>query len=249
MRIFIFYLLLFVLVFPTQSYSGAKPSNKEITKNFTELRYNNFTLWYSCERKGTMFFSFETIPDAGDAKKPGSFHYDDDLSIECQQTSLGTYKPGNLWHRGHLVAANLWDHSDEAILETNVITNVIPQTRTSNIGAWRRTEAITDCKRDETTVSVFGGVIWGTDQTNDHFIGSHGIETPDKLFKILITSNDEVIAWVIPNNKEAYWRNLDQYIHSIAEIESELGFSFGYNEKYRHIKPKKSWPAPKKCWS
>jgi hypothetical protein len=43
-----------------------------------------------------------------------------------------------------------------------------PQTQTLNLGAWKRTEVITECYRDIDELLVIGWVIRGDDATDDH---------------------------------------------------------------------------------
>jgi endonuclease G, mitochondrial len=73
---------------------------------------------------------------------------------------------------------------------------------------------------------VIGGVIWGDDVTDDHFVLSHGVATPSALWKVIIRGTDRVIAWVVPNTKEATHKRLDQYLVTVEELEQWTGEVF-----------------------
>ena len=89
----------------------------------------------------------------------------------------------------------------------------------------------------------------GTDKTNDIFLATHGIKTPDYYWKIienLVTG--DVIAWIMPNSFEAYRGALDQYLTSIAEVEQRSGFYFPhFTEKQRTKKYSVSWSIQSGC--
>ena len=55
-----------------------------------------------------------------------------------------------------------------------------------NRRSWLLTEEIIECVRDETPVHVIGGVFWGHNPHDDFFLESHGVETPDYFWKIII---------------------------------------------------------------
>ncbi|MCJ8315241.1 MAG: DNA/RNA non-specific endonuclease, partial [Pseudomonadales bacterium] len=99
-------------------------------------------------------------------------------------------------------------------------------------GAWRFTEEITECNRgtnkDESNVSlkVWGGVIWGEDQSNDYFIESHGVVTPDYLWKVIEFSDGKVNAWIIPNDAQAKRSTASDYLVFPHEITHITGYSF-----------------------
>ena len=58
---------------------------------------------------------------------------------------------------------------------------MLPQSANFNSsGAWRRTEQIAECYREISTLRIWGGVIWGDDATNDVFVDTHNVVTPDR---------------------------------------------------------------------
>jgi endonuclease G len=141
------------------------------------------------------------------------------------------------------------DHSKEAIIESNYMTNILPQTYVLNRGAWLYSEEITECTRDINPLYVYGGIIMGDDETNDIFQRSHGIRTPDLFWKIIENlETGDVIAWIMPNTFSAARSTVDQYLTSINEIEQQSGFYFPhFTEEQRFKIHSQSWPIQTGC--
>ena len=181
------------------------------------LDYEGFTVWLDCERRGAVKFRYNAQRDQGDLERSSAFRLDPNVPGRCQQTSAGPYQHSNPeYHRGHLVPANHLDHSKTAMQQSNFMTNVLPHTQTLNLGAWKQTEIITECYRDIDELLVIGGVIWGNNTADNHFVQSHGVATPDAFWKLIVRGTDRVIAWVIPNTTEARSQKLDDYLQLVA---------------------------------
>lgn len=146
----------------------------------------------------------------------------------------------------HLVPANHLDHLPLGIKQSNFMTNILPQAANMNRGAWLKTEEITECYRDIEPLEVIGGVIWGSNPDDDFFVRSHGVETPDAFWKVII-AKDKAIGWIVPNSSEATKKRLDLYLKSIQEIEERTGEVFSVPEAWKKVKPSKSWKIPKGC--
>lgn len=220
------------------------PSGKRVLR----LDYEGFTIWLDCRERAPIKFRYNAQRDNGDAKRYNKFLFDPDVPEECQQTSTKSY--GNGYDRGHQVPANHLDFSEKAIKQSNFMTNILPQTSQMNRGAWLLTEEIVECYRDIDELLVLGGVIWGTDTENDLFVESHGVRTPDAFWKVVIrggASSEKVIAWIVPNTKEATKKNLDRYITTVEEIEKLIGEKLPVADYNRSTKPSQSWMIPMGC--
>jgi endonuclease G len=213
------------------------------------LDYEGFAVWLDCERRGAVKFRYNAQRDQGNVERPSTFRLDPNVPARCQQTSTDAYQhPDPKYHRGHLVPANHLDNSETAIKQSNFMTNILPQTQTLNLGAWKRTDAIIECYRDIDELLVIGGVIWGDDATDDHFVQSHGVATPDAYWKLILRGTDRVIAWVIPNTTEAKSQQLDTYLVTVEELEQRTGESFPEVPAFRRAeKPEVSWIIPIGC--
>lgn len=226
----------------------AQPASNTTTGKILELPYEGFTVWVDCEKRGAIKFRYNAQRDTGNAKRLNSFYLDPNVPSECQQTSTKPY--GKSYDRGHLVPANHLDNSDSAIKATNTMTNILPQTMQMNRGAWLQTEEIIECYRDTNELLIIGGVVWGNNSSDDYFIQSHGIKTPDAYWKVIIRGSgqdERAIAWIVPNSKEATRKNLDKYLVTVDEIEKITGESIPVADYAKHDKPSASWIIPHGC--
>ncbi len=218
--------------------------------NLMRLDYEGFTVWLDCSKRGAVKFRYNAQRDTGNFKRSSSFYLDPNVPKECQQYSFKTYKKkGQRYDRGHLVPANHLDYSKTAIKESNTMTNILPQAANMNRGAWLMTEEITECYRDIDDLLIIGGVIWGDNSNDDYFVKSHGVKTPDAFWKVIIRgigSNEQEIAWIVPNSQAATRKSLDKYTVSIKEIEAITGELIPVSDftKYDKSNP---WVLPMGC--
>ena len=215
------------------------------------LDYEGFTIWIDCDKRGAVRFEYKATRDTGNHKRRSQFYVDKSVPSRCHQTSNKSYrrKKGNkpTYDRGHLVPVNHLDYSKESIRQSNYMTNILPQVSTMNRGAWLLTEEIIECYRDESNLTIIGGVIWGNDRRDDYFLKSHDVATPDAYWK-LIYNDEAVIAWIVPNSSKAKRSQLDRYLVSVNDLERELGEKFSdVPERWKRLKPSRSWPIPKSC--
>jgi endonuclease G len=216
--------------------------------NILQVDYEGFTVWVDCAKRGPTKFRYTAQHDGGNAKRYTKFMLDTKVPAACQQNSAKAY--GHGYDRGHQVPANHLDASDGAIKQTNYMTNILPQASQMNRGAWLETEEIVECYRDIDELLVLGGVIWGQNPADDYFLKSHGVETPDAFWKVIIrgTGQDErAIAWIVPNTAEATRKNLDRYLVSIDELERVIGEKIPVADYVKHDKPSASWMIPMGC--
>lgn len=216
-------------------------------KDIHRVDYEGFTIWVDCERRGAVMFRYNAQRDVGQEKRKNDFHLDENVPAKCQQLSSNTYRaPGQRFDRGHLTPANHLDFSKRAITQSNFMTNVWPQAANMNRGSWLLTEEITECYRDIDELLVIGGPLWLGDRSNDYFLKSHGIETPDAFWKVIIRS-ERVIAWIIPNTQEATRKRLDDYLVSVEKVEAKAGLTIPVPAYLKADVPSHSWYIPRGC--
>jgi endonuclease G len=209
------------------------------------LNYEGFTVWLDCEKRGAVKWRYNAQRDTGGEARDGSFRLDPGVPKDCQQTSAQGY--GHGYDRGHQVPANHLDASAVAIRQSNYMTNILPQVAQMNRGAWKLTEEIIECYRDIDELLVLGGVIWDDNPTDDYFVESHGVKTPDAFWKVVVRGNGDAIAWIVPNSKEATEAKLDRYLVTVADIEKRTGEKLPVSGDARTTKPKGSWVVPIGC--
>lgn len=209
--------------------------------------YDGFSVTLDCDRRAAIRFEYTANADHGNLPRKHSFKIDPNVPERCQQTATRSYKHLQYrYDRGHLVPANHLDHLDKGIAQSNYMTNITPQAANMNRGAWLLTEEITECYRDIEPLKVIGGVIWGDDTSDDYFVESHGVATPDAFWKALIAS-DRMIAWIVPNNSAATRKRLNDYLVSLEHIEGITGEEFDVEDGLKGVVPSTSWALPKGC--
>ena len=129
------------------------------------------------------------------------------------------------------------DQSLIASHQTNYMTNILPQTKEMNRGAWYLSEEIAECFRDYSRLNITGGTIWEDDTT---YLPLNGILIPDSFWKVIIR-NDEVIAWLILNSTDATKGRLDEYLVSVHEIEEIADIVIPIDQAQKKTKLTQSW--------
>lgn len=218
------------------------------------LAKGGFTLTYDCTNRTALRYEYVLNADTGSAARPSSFYLDPDLPAGCNgQYSTASYASVAAgWDRGHLVTSNHMDYSTTYIKRANYMSNIVPQASSFNQGIWVQAENVAECYRDLATVYVYGGVVYN-DPSNDYFLSSHGIKTPDFFWKTIVTTdtttgNTKAISWYIPNS--ANLGTLDSYIVSINQLETLIGAAnvgITATSTVKAMKPATTWPTPSGC--
>ncbi|QKW56750.1 DNA/RNA non-specific endonuclease [Stenotrophomonas sp. NA06056] len=218
------------------------------------LNKGGFVLTYDCSIHSATRYEYTLVADTGSAARPSSFYRDPDLPAGCLgQTSTSSYASVQSgYDRGHLVTSNHMDYDATYIRRANYMTNIVPQVSSFNQGIWVKAENVAECYRDIAPVDVYGGVVYG-DASNDYFLASHGIPTPEFFWKTIITKDPntgtaKAISWIIPN--ETGLGSLDSYLVTIADLEELLGASYvaiNAPASLKNMLPSTSWPLPSGC--
>lgn len=179
------------------------PAGKpQVTGNFTELCRKGYAVIYDNEKK-IPFITFEKLtPDTigrGQSERP-SFRIDRDISAEFR-SKLKDYSPtGRIYDKGHLAnAQNAQD--DEAMADTMLMSNIVPQINSFNRGSWKTLET-------HLAKSVRRGaklyVITGTIASGNTTIGN-SVAVPEFLFKVIV-EGDKITTYILPNevNNRSY---------------------------------------------
>ena len=177
--------------------------------NTAECSYEAFKVLLSCKHNAAVLSIAENVGEDNGNKNTSSRNYKLDetaSALNCQQKTSARYASVNSdYDVGHLTAIDLFDYDKTIALQTNVMTNMIPQASSFNrSGSWKRTETLAECYRDEegyAPIQVLSGVIFGNDTTNDLFSVSHDLpSTPDYLWKLIYSESMGIYdAWVMPN--------------------------------------------------
>jgi endonuclease G len=233
---------------PIESFVSTPASIVTRLNDIVKVGYQGFTVWLDCKERAPVKFRYNAQRDTGNLKRYDHFMLDPDIPATCQQLSSQPYGKG--YDRGHQVPANHLDAVQEAIKQSNYMTNILPQTSQLNRGAWLLTEEIVECYRDIDELLVMGGVIWGNNAEDDYFVASHGVRTPDYFWKVIIRGigqDERAIAWIMPNSTDATKKHLDEYLVTVEELEKRTGEVIPVADYAKHEKPSSSWLIPQGC--
>ena len=201
-----------------------------------DIDYGFFEVNYSCEHRGFNYLNYRTVPDQGSYPRHEPFYDEPGLTrADCPpQKTTRSYKKraGQAqYHRGHGNHQNIWDHNKDWMVLTNRMTNVVPHNGVQNAsGLWRKLEVRVECARDQTTVNVYLGNDWGNDASNDHFVRSHGVTTPDHLWRVHVYDShpNQAFAWYMANDEKAKIGQESMYRITLAELKAATADDFAW---------------------
>lgn len=187
--------------------------------------YSNHKLYIDCSIRAPVLFEFNLTKDLSTLRPQESFSFDPDLPRSCQQTSIGPYKgslDGIRFRQGLLVDSNTMDMSFRTIQETYMMPNVVPMSHVLRNGGWKYTNDFQECEREISDIYVIGGAVY-SNPNNDIFRQSHGIPTPNHLWKVIFYK-DTHVAWMLPNDNTVSYDETNKYLATIGEIEAVVGY-------------------------
>lgn len=141
----------------------------------------------------------------------------------CPQ--LGDYSYSG-YDRGHMAPAGDMKWDPEAMRETFYLTNICPQAKTLNTGAWKRLEE--KCRQwaqaDSAIVIVSGPVL---SDAPLEYIGNSRVAVPARFFKVIISpyaNPPRGIGFIMPNSRVE--GGMQRAAVSIDEVEALTGYDF-----------------------
>lgn len=172
--------------------------------NYTELCRKGYANFYDNEKKIPFVVYEHLTPQTigrGQSER-GGFHIDRDIAPQYRASSKD-YDKDKVYDRGHLAnAQNAED--DDAMRDTMLLSNIVPQVYTFNRGSWKALESriAKDVRRGSDYYVITGALTTKSTKT----IGN-GVVVPTHLFKIVVDKRwNKVTAWLIPNetNNKSY---------------------------------------------
>ena len=189
----------------------------------TLVRYDAFAVHFNSNRGIANCAAYEFILNElnGTAERAGDFMQDAGVK-GCP--SPADYS-GSGFDRGHLVPAADLKWSEDAMLQSFLLTNVCPMHKALNEGGWAKLEEKVRewAARDSALLVFTGPVVSDADSTlaNGHEV------VPSAYYKIIMApcvSPRRAIAFIYPNGHSG--GRLSQYAVSIDEVERRTGLDF-----------------------
>lgn len=130
------------------------------------------------------------------------------------------------YDRGHMAPAGDMKWSAKAMDESFYMTNMCPQAKSLNTGAWKRLEE--KCRQwaeiDSAIIVICGPIV--TDPINE-YIGDSKVAVPQRFFKVILSPYVESprgIGFIMPNTKVP--GGMQAAAVSIDEVEQVTGYDF-----------------------
>lgn len=197
---------------------------KENSQSKEIVNYEGMTLSFNKDLHIPNWVSWELTATevAGAFPRKDNFRSDDNVagSAEKWDYSYSGYD------RGHMAPAGDMKWSEKAMDESFYMTNMCPQAKTLNTGAWKRLEE--KCRQwaeiDSAIIIVCGPIL--TDPIEE-FIGDSRVAVPQRFFKVILSPYVESprgIGFIMPNGKVT--GGMQASAASIDEVERITGLDF-----------------------
>ena len=217
--------------YDSKSISISKNANifeTEFDNSFLAIDCNNNTVHsfsYSLELRAPLNGAYENTPDSN-------------LPEFCQLLTNKPYTRG--YDRGYLIPPS---HVTDG---TSFMSNTAPLSHKMNFGAWKRTQEITECANLKSAVDVIGGAIYNNGWFNDYFVNSHGIKSPEYLWKVMSTQDGLYTAWLIPNSDAATASVIDRYEIDLNALSQVINDNLTHLSDHTRVNST-HWVKKKKC--
>lgn len=183
-----------------------------------------FLLAHSPERKTPIWVieHLESEKLNGLIARTDDFKPDSDLE-KGRRAELIDYEDSG-YQRGHMASAEDMSWDEQAMHQSFLLSNMVPQNGPMNGGIWRVLEGkVRKWALDRKSVYVFTGPIFAN---NFETIGKNKVAVPNKLFKVIFDpEHKEAIAFIMANQK-LKTADMPQYMVTVRDVEKVTGLDF-----------------------
>ena len=150
----------------------------------TLLRYKGMTVSFNSEKHVPNGVAWELTGGEADGSEPRAQDFMVDTSVEgCANPWDYSYSG---YDRGHMAPAGDMKWDAEAMAQSFYMTNICPQVKSLNSGAWKRLEE--KCRnwaRIDSAIVIVAGPVLSDDLTET--IGRTGVIVPQRFFKVILS--------------------------------------------------------------
>lgn len=219
----------------TQSHRHIPTSTDSLTAALTQVVVPDITPCLAVEYTGMNigfnpklhipnWVAWQLTAEEADGDEPRTNKFFADENVPGSAESFDYNYSG--YDRGHMAPAGDMKWDKHAISESFLMTNIVPQTKALNSGAWKRLE-----EKCRTWAKVYGNIyiVCGPVITDApiEYIGDSRVFVPRRFFKAVIAldpENPRGIGFIMPNGKVA--GGMQQAAVTIDEIERITGYDF-----------------------
>lgn len=210
------------------------------------LAQPDFIIWYDNDLRDPLWTAHHLTNAEADAdrKRLDSFRSDPRLKATWSRSECADYKEP-IFDQGHMVPRADMNHSEIAMDQTFLMSNMTPQHCAFNRGVWQVLEALgRKWAEDTPNTWIISGTIFDRDgeQGRDpdqiawRMSGKYGMRVaiPSHQYKIFVRQTDTgwtVLPFILPNTdthipKDQLKQYLQDHIVSLNNIAERSGFSF-----------------------
>lgn len=187
--------------------------------------YTGFTTYFNRDTHIPNCTSYELTRQETNGDVPRASNFAQDPNLEGSATSQDYSYSG--YDRGHMVPAGDMKWDATAMEECFYMTNIVPQKKALNSGAWNKLESKIRnwAERDSALIVITGPIVTAKDLNVT--IGDNNVVVPGSLFKIVLApyaTPMRAIAFIYPNEKAN--GGLEKYAVSVDAVEEATGMDF-----------------------
>lgn len=188
------------------------------------IDYKAMTVSFDPDRHIPNWVAWKLTADRATGSEPryNTFAADPDVK--------GSATPDDYRHtgydRGHMAPAGDMKWDREAMEQSFLMTNIVPQDHSLNRGVWKKIEE--KCRQravaDSVIIVVCGPIPGDPVETR---IGANGVVVPQRLFKVILSpygDHPQAIGFILPNGPTT--GGMQQYAVSVDRVEQETGYDF-----------------------
>ena len=212
--------------FPDENLS-AKLMNVRLRPEMPEERvdYTGHTVYFNSEYRIPNCVIYELTRDELEGTVPRFKKFDEDPNVFKSATTYDYIRSG--YDRGHMAPAGDMKWSKNAMRETFYLSNICPQDKSLNTGAWHKLENRVRewAERDSALIIASGPILSDRMET----IGENKVAVPKRFYKAILApyaAPPRAIGFVFDNKKCS--SKLKKYAVSIDEIEKLTGYDLFY---------------------
>ncbi len=187
-----------------------------------QVEYTGMNIGFNPKLHIPNWVAWELTADEADGEEPRTNKFFADENVPGSAESYDYSYSG--YDRGHMAPAGDMKWDKTAISESFLMTNIVPQAKALNSGAWKRLE-----EKCRTWARIYGNIfiVCGPiiSDTPIEYIGDSRVYVPRRFFKAIIAldpENPRGIGFIMPNGKVP--GGMQQAAVSIDEIERITGY-------------------------
>lgn len=185
--------------------------------------YRGFTSHFNPDLHIPNVVIYELTVDEADGTLPRYKNFITDDRVEgCATPDDYSYSG---YDRGHMAPAGDMKWDKDAMRESFYMTNICPQAKSLNTGAWNKLESrVREWAKRDSALIVASGPILGDSMPT---IGDSKVAVPPRFFKILLASHavpPRAIAFIYDNARAT--GSLEQHAVSVDVVEEATGIDF-----------------------